>query len=44
MLLRIGKVADVRELTPYGWKQKWAPVVEAHRASIIERLALKIAR
>ncbi|MBK7641783.1 MAG: transposase [Planctomycetes bacterium] len=44
VLLRIGKVADVRELTPYGWKQKWAPVVEAHRASIIERLALKIAR
>jgi transposase len=44
VLLRIGKVADVRELTPYGWKQKWASVVEAHRASIIERLALKIAR
>jgi len=40
-LLRIGKVSDVRELTPYGWKSKWAPVVDAHRASILERLALK---
>jgi hypothetical protein len=40
-LLRIGKVSDVRELTPYGWKAKWAPVVDAHRASILERLALK---
>lgn len=28
----------VRELTPYGWKAKWQPVVEAHRASILERL------
>lgn len=43
VLLRIGKVSDVRELTPYGWKAKWAPVVEAHRASILERLALKAA-
>lgn len=41
VLLRIGKVSDVRELTPYGWKAKWAPVVDAHRASILERLALK---
>jgi hypothetical protein len=32
-------VSDVRELTPYGWKAKWAPVVEAHRASILEKLA-----
>ncbi len=38
VLLRIGKVSDVQELTPYGWKAKWAPVVEAHRASILERL------
>jgi transposase len=43
VLLRIGKVSDVRELTPYGWKARWAPVVEAHRASILERLALKSA-
>lgn len=43
VLLRIGKVSDVRELTPYGWKQKWLPVVEAHRASILERMALKLA-
>lgn len=43
VLLRIGQVSDVRELTPYGWKAKWAPVVEAHRASILERLALKSA-
>jgi transposase len=38
VLLRIGKVSDVRELTPYGWKEKWAPVVAAHRASVLERL------
>ena len=38
VLLRIAKVSDVKELTPYGWKAKWAPVVEAHRASILERL------
>jgi hypothetical protein len=39
--LRIAKVSDVRELTPYGWKAKWAPAVEAHRACILERLAAK---
>lgn len=39
VLLRIGKVSDVRELTPYGWKKKWMPVVENHRASILERIA-----
>ena len=44
VLLRIAKVGDVRELTPYGWKAKWAPLVEAHRASILERIALKLAR
>jgi hypothetical protein len=43
VLLRVAKSNDVRELTPYGWKEKWKPVVEAHRASIIERLALKTA-
>ena len=32
VLLRIGKVSDVNELTPYGWKAKWAPVVKTHRA------------
>jgi hypothetical protein len=32
---------DVSELTPYGWKAKWAPVVEAHRTSIVERLVRK---
>ena len=42
VLLRIATTSDVRELTPYGWKAKWAPVVEAHRASILERLALKV--
>ncbi|NUP97774.1 MAG: transposase domain-containing protein, partial [Planctomycetaceae bacterium] len=41
VLLRISKVSDVRELTPYGWKAKWAPVVQAHRASIVERLLAK---
>lgn len=38
VLLRIGKVSDVRELTPYGWKAKWAPVVANHRVSVLERL------
>jgi hypothetical protein len=38
VLLRIAKVSDVRELTPYGWKAKWAPVVQAHRDSVLERL------
>jgi transposase len=42
VLLRIAKVPDVRELTPYGWKAKWAKVVEDHRASILERLAAKV--
>ena len=42
VLLRIAKVTDVRELTPYGWKAKWAKVVEDHRASILERLAAKV--
>ncbi len=42
VLLRIGKVTDVRELTPYGWKAKWAKVVEDHRASILERVALQL--
>jgi hypothetical protein len=40
VLLRIAKVSDVRELTPYGWKERWAKVVEDHRASILERLAV----
>jgi transposase len=38
VLLRIAKVGDVKELTPYGWKAKWKQVVEAHRASVVERL------
>jgi len=38
VLLRIAKASDVRELTPYGWKAKWAPVVMAHQASVVERL------
>jgi transposase len=42
VLLRIGKVSDVRELTPYGWKAKWAPVVEAHRASVLERMSTRL--
>lgn len=45
LLRRLGKVsvallANVSE-TPYGWKAKWAPVVDAHRTSILELLALK---
>ena len=40
VLLRIGQVSDVRELIPYGWKARWQKVVEDHRASILERLAL----
>ena len=42
VLLRVGKLSDVRELTPYGWKQRWAPLVEAHLASIVERLMRKV--
>jgi transposase len=42
VLLRIGKVSDVKELTPYGWKARWQKVVEDHRASILERLALRV--
>jgi hypothetical protein len=38
VLLRIAKTSDVRELTPYGWKAKWAPVVQARRDSVLERL------
>ncbi len=41
VLLRIAKAGDVRDLTPYGWKARWQPVVEDHRASILERLALR---
>lgn len=44
VLLRIAKVSDVRELTPYGWKARWAPVVESHRAGILERLAPELRR
>lgn len=40
VLLRVAKVSDVRELTPYGWKARWLKVVEDHRASIVERLML----
>ena len=42
VLLRVAKVADVRELTPYGWKARWQKVVEDHRASILERLAVTL--
>jgi hypothetical protein len=42
VLLRVAKVGDVRELTPYGWKARWQQVVEDHRASILERLALPV--
>lgn len=42
VLLRIAKTSDVRDLTPYGWKARWQKVVEDHRASILERLALRV--
>jgi transposase len=42
VLLRIAKTSDVRELTPYGWKARWQKVVEDHRASILERIALQL--
>ena len=44
VLLRIGKTNDTRDLTPYGWNAKWLTVVQAQRASIVERLASKLAR
>lgn len=39
LLLRIARESDVSTLTPQGWKKRWAPVVESHRLSILERLA-----
>jgi transposase len=42
VLLRIAKTSEVRELTPYGWKARWKKVVEDHRASILERIALEL--
>jgi hypothetical protein len=42
VLLRIAKTCDVRELTPYGWKARWQKVVEDHRASILERIAIQL--
>lgn len=42
VLLRIAKVSDVRELTPYGWKARWQKVVADHRASILERVAMQM--
>jgi hypothetical protein len=42
VFLRVGKVSDVRELTPYGWKRRWAPLALAHRAGSVERLLRKV--
>jgi len=41
VLLRVGKVSGVRELTPYGWKQRW-PRSSRHRARTVERLMRKV--
>jgi len=41
VLLRVATESDVRTLTPYGWKARWQPIVQDHRASIFERLALR---
>lgn len=38
VLLRIKAGASPAELTPYAWKTTWQPQVEAHRASILERM------
>ena len=38
----LSKTSDVGDLTPYGWKARWQKVVEDHRASILERLALRV--
>lgn len=40
--LRVGKVGAVRDLTAQAWKQRRTPLVEAHRASIPERLVRKL--
>lgn len=37
----IATTSDARDLTPHGWKAKWLSVVTAHRASIVEKPALK---
>lgn len=41
VLLRIAKVSDVRELTPYGWKAHWQKLLVDRRASVLERLGIK---
>ena len=35
VLLRIAQVSDVRELTPYGWKTRWKPVVDSHTSVLL---------
>ena len=42
VLLRIATESDVATLTPYGWKERWAKVVEDHRDSILERMLAKV--
>lgn len=44
VLLRVKDGTPPAELTPYVWKAKWKPVVETHRASILERLLGTAAR
>lgn len=39
VLTRIADESDVSKLTPRGWKEHHAPSVEAHRLSILERMA-----
>jgi transposase len=37
VLIRIGKHADVAELTPHEWKKRFAPTVAAERARLLDR-------
>jgi transposase len=42
VLLRVAKEGDVHHLTPYGWKARWQQIVEQHRASILQRVAVQL--
>ncbi len=38
VLIRIGKGAEVGDLTPHGWKRSFAPIVTAERKRLLDRL------
>lgn len=38
VLIRVGKHADVRDLTPLGWKQRFEPELKAERQRFLDHL------